>query len=110
MKRSLLLIAVTLVALAIPTVASACTEICEGAFGPCVYEEQTSSYCVWSGNVCWMRYCFTGSEDHATLLLSSKWKIASVEIERPGPAGTRESEVRVASNTEAAKREIPSLE
>lgn len=110
MKRSLLLIAVTLVALAIPTVASACTEVCDGAFGPCSYSENTNSYCVWNGTICWMQYCFTSSEDHATLLLSSKWKIASVEIERSGPARTRESEVRVASNTEAVNREIPSLE
>jgi hypothetical protein len=109
MKRSLLLVAVTLVALAVPTVASACTEVCEGSFGPCTYSENTYSYCEWSGSICWMHYCFTSSEDNATLL-SSKWKIASVEIERTGPARTRESEVMVASKTEAAKPEIPSLE
>ena len=109
MKRSLLLIAVTLVALAFPTAASACKEVCEGAFGPCVYKEQTNSYCEWSGSVCWMHYCFTSSEDHAELL-SSKWKIASVEIERRGPANTPGSDVRIASNTEAVKPEVPSLE
>jgi len=109
MTRSLLLIAVTLVALTFPTAASACTEVCEGIFGPCVYAENTYSYCEWSGSACWMHYCFTSSEDNAALL-SSKWTIASVEIERAGPAGTRESEVRVASKTEEAKPEIPSLE
>jgi hypothetical protein len=107
MKRKLPLIAVTLVVLLFPTVASACKEICESAFLPCVHEENTYSICLFDGQVCWMNYCRSGSS--ASLELSSKWKIASVEIERR-PFETRESETRIATNTEPAKPEIPSLE
>lgn len=109
MKRSLLLCALTLLVLAVPTTASACTWVCLGAFGPCVYEVNTSSYCIEEG-ACRMYYCY---EDRAAAprLLSTKYTIASVEIERRGPADPLESEIRVAALPEAAptKADSPSL-
>jgi hypothetical protein len=111
MKRSLLLVAVTLLALSFPTGASACQWICESAFGPCIYEVNTYSVCIDTGGACWMDACWKRSAANPELL-STKWKIASIEIERNGPAGKRESEIRVASSTktEHVKTELPSLE
>jgi hypothetical protein len=109
MKRSFLLVAVTLLVLSVPTVASACTETCDGVWGPCYYYEYAYSYCHESDNICWFSPCRTSSPANPELL-SSKWKIASIEIERRGPVETRESEMRIASNTEPLQRGIPSLE
>lgn len=96
MKRSLLLVALSLVVLAVPTVASACDYICESAFRPCVYEVNTDSVCEFRDNVCWMTYvCEEPGRQQA--LLSAKYQIASVEIERFTPVDTRDSAVRVAS-------------
>jgi hypothetical protein len=108
MKRSLLLIAVTLLVLSVPTVASACTETCD-LWAPCYYYEFAYSYCHESGNFCWFSPCLTSTAANPELL-SSKWQIASVEIERRGPVDTRESETRIASHTEPVKAQIPSLE
>jgi hypothetical protein len=91
--------------LAVPTTASACTEICESAFLPCVYEEMTSSICEFRNNVCWMTYVCR--EPRQTL--SARYQIASVEIERIDPADLRETEIRLASNATAPnlKSQLP---
>ncbi|HEX6161347.1 MAG TPA: hypothetical protein VF111_14325, partial [Thermoanaerobaculia bacterium] len=100
MKRSLLLVVLTLLVLAVPTTASACDYICESAFRPCVYEVNTDSYCEFRDNVCWMTYFPCRSGNGQQDLLSAKYQIASVEIERFEPVETRDSAVRVASNVD----------
>jgi hypothetical protein len=110
MKRALLLMAVSVLALSFPTTASACFETCDGVWAPCYYYEYAYSYCHESGNICWFSPCRTSTTENPELL-STKWKIASVEIERIGPADQRPSEIRIAANTdpESPKAELPSL-
>lgn len=98
MKRSLLLMAVAALALLVPTEASACSHVCVDVFGPCEYQDNTSTFCDWSGGVCNMGLCRSSSAGEPELL-SAKYEIASIEIEHRNPMDTRDAEVRVAAKS-----------
>ncbi|HYC89438.1 MAG TPA: hypothetical protein VEO54_09525 [Thermoanaerobaculia bacterium] len=109
MKRLLLLLALTLLALSVPTTASACMSFCDDLFGVCAPSSFEGTTCIAGETFCHTEYCRAPERAPSSL----KWKIASVEIERRAPAGKRESEIRIASRDtrpEAAKPESSSLE
>jgi hypothetical protein len=107
MKRFLLLMACAALVLLLPMDAKACGTMCESVFGPCTDSTPDTS-CVWLGN-CVDNLCRSGTPD-AIELLTSKYQIASVQIEYRNLADSRENEIRVAAKTNPEPVKKQSLE
>ncbi len=98
MKRFLLLVVGAALVLLVPMDAAAeCGTMCASVFGPCV-ESTPDTACNDFGH-CSENFCLGGSRPPRAQLLTSKYQIASVEIEYRSPADMRDGEIRVAAKT-----------
>lgn len=98
--RRLLLLSAVLLAAAVPVAADPCKTVCEGLPGTyCYYDPaQINSQCVDSGGFCYYVPCLASGAAQDAEMVTSKWKIARVEIDRGAITITAEPEVRVATN------------